>query len=100
MTELVMTQLQLPDEAMSLAIQQLQTLAGVARGLTRTNDSLLIFDESPDMQREMEQMKQARQEPRVIRLRDAILDGIRQCIDLWSTDAGVSNVGSLWCQAV
>ena len=60
--------LQLPDDARALAIQQLQTLAGVTRGLTRTNDSLLIFDDSPDIQKELERMKVARQDPRVVQI--------------------------------
>jgi hypothetical protein len=85
---------QLPDEAKALAVQQLQTLAAVARGLTRTNESLLIFDDSPDIQKELEQMERAREDPRVIRIREAILDSIRRCVELWSTDAGVSNVWS------
>ena len=73
-------------------MQQLQTIAGVARGLTRTNESLLIFDDSPDIQKELEQMKHARQDQRVVRIREAILDGIRRTVNLWSTDATVGNV--------
>ena len=87
--------LQLSDEARAVAVQQLQTIAGVARGLTRTNDSLLIFDDSPDTQKEFERMKSARDDPRVVRLRETILDGIRRSVDLWSTDASVCNVRSL-----
>lgn len=84
--------IKLPDEARAVVVQQLQTIAGVARGLTRTNDSLLIFDDSPNVQKESEQMKGARQDPRAARLRDAILDCIRKSVELWSTDATVSNV--------
>ena len=75
-----------------MAVQQLQTIAGVARGLTRTNDSLLIFDDSPDIQRELKEMKAAREDQRVVRLREAILDGVRRTVELWSTDATVGNV--------
>ncbi|KAI0791113.1 ARM repeat-containing protein [Abortiporus biennis] len=81
----------LPDEARCIAVQQLLTIAGVARGLTRVNDTLLIFDDSPENQTEYQQMKQAREDPRVVRLRDAILNGIRRTIDLWSTDASISD---------
>lgn len=83
---------QIPDEARAIAIQQLQTIAGVARGLTRTNDSLLIFDEAPEVQQETERMRRAREDPRMIRLRDGILDGIRRTVELWSIDASISNV--------
>ncbi|GJE98643.1 hypothetical protein PsYK624_148780 [Phanerochaete sordida] len=81
----------LPDEARMVAIQQLQTITGVARGLTRANDALLIFDDSPDVVKETERMKRAREDPRIVRIRDAILDCIRQCVHLWSTDASVEN---------
>ncbi len=84
--------MQLPEETRALVVQQLQTIAGVARGLTRTNDSLLIFDDSPDMKQETERMRRARQDPRVVRLRDAILDATRRTVDLWCTDASVSDV--------
>ncbi|KIP05962.1 hypothetical protein PHLGIDRAFT_36173 [Phlebiopsis gigantea 11061_1 CR5-6] len=88
------------DEVRAVAVQQFQTIAGVARGLTRTNDSLLIFDDSPDTQKELERMKTARDDPRVVRLRDTILDGIRRSIDLWSTDASIGNALSELYKAI
>ncbi|KAI0799725.1 ARM repeat-containing protein [Irpex lacteus] len=81
---------ELPDEARTLVYQQLQIITGVARGLTRTNDSLLIFDDSPDVKQETEHMKRARDDPRTIQLRESILDAIRKTVDLWSTDATIS----------
>lgn len=84
--------MQHPDDARAAVVQQLQTIAGVARGLTRTSESLLIFDDSPDIQQELESMKRAREDQRAVQLRAAIFDGIRRSIDLWSTDASVSNV--------
>ena len=39
---------QLPDEIRVVITSQLQTLSGVAKGLTRTQDSLLILDESSE----------------------------------------------------
>lgn len=83
---------QLPDEARAVAIQQLETIAGVAKGLTHTTDSLLIFDDSPPVQEMHRQIKQARDDPRSVELRKAILDAVRRTIELWSTDASVSDV--------
>ncbi|KAI0651047.1 ARM repeat-containing protein [Trametes meyenii] len=80
---------QLPEEARTMAVQLLQTLTGVARGLTRINDSLLALDDSPEVQAAMEEMSRAREDPRVLKLRDAILSAIRGSVELWSTDAGV-----------
>ncbi|KAI0341153.1 ARM repeat-containing protein [Trametopsis cervina] len=81
---------QLPDEARALAYQQLQIITGVARGLTRTNDSLLVFDDSSDVREESERMKRARADPRTVQLRESILDTIRKTVELWSTDATIS----------
>jgi hypothetical protein len=39
---------QLPDEIRVVITSQLQTLSGVAKGLTRMQDSLLILDESSE----------------------------------------------------
>ncbi|KAI0076848.1 ARM repeat-containing protein [Panus rudis PR-1116 ss-1] len=89
--EALQSSAQLPEEARAVAIQQLMTITGVARGLTRTVDSLLIFDESPEVQAEAQRMQQARNDPRVVRLREAILDAICRTVDLWSTDASISS---------
>ena len=75
-----------------MAYQQLQIITGVARGLTRTNESLLIFDDSPDVKREAEAMSHARDDPRVVQLREGILDAVSKTVDLWSTDATIGNV--------
>ncbi|CCM04086.1 uncharacterized protein FIBRA_06245 [Fibroporia radiculosa] len=83
------TSQELPDEARIIALQQLETISGVARGLTRSTDSLLIFDDAPEVQEEARQMRLAREDPRMVKLRDAILDGIRRIVGLWSTDASV-----------
>lgn len=88
---------QLPEEARALAVQQLQTIAGVARGLTEMNDTLLL-EESSDTKDGAEQMRRAREDPRVIQLRDGILDTVRRSAELWCTDATVSDVRLLRSQ--
>ncbi|KAI8996297.1 ARM repeat-containing protein [Trametes punicea] len=82
---------QLPEEARTLAVQQLETLTGVARGLTRVTDSLLALDDSPEVQAALEEMNRAREDPRIVKLREAILSAIRGSVELWSTDASVSD---------
>lgn len=74
-------------------MQQILVLSGVNRGLTRTAESILGIDATSEEQVAAEQMKRARDDPRVIRLREAILDAIRRSIELWSTDASISSVG-------
>ncbi|EMD34979.1 hypothetical protein CERSUDRAFT_116506 [Gelatoporia subvermispora B] len=91
---------QLPEEARVVVIQQLETIAGVARGLTRTTDSLLVLDDLPEVQHGSEPMKEARNDSRVVALRDAILRGIRTVIELWSTDALVSDALSELIKAI
>ncbi|KAI0743038.1 ARM repeat-containing protein [Daedaleopsis nitida] len=82
---------QLPEEARAMAVHQLETLTGVARGLTRVTDSLLALDDSPDVQAAIEEMNRARQDARVVKLREAISSGVRSTVELWSTDATISD---------
>ncbi|KAH9942102.1 ARM repeat-containing protein, partial [Amylocystis lapponica] len=81
----------LPDEARAMAIQQLETITGVAKGLTRITESLLIFDDSPAVKQEVQQMNNARGDPRMLKLRENIINAVRNVVELWSTDATVSD---------
>ena len=78
------------EEARALAIQQLQILSGVAKGLTRTSDPT-GFENSP-VAEELEHMQRARDDIRVARLREDMLRAIQGAVELWSTDAEVSEV--------
>lgn len=75
-----------------MAIVQLQTLSGVAKGLTRTADSLLIIDETPAERAEAERLRRARDEYRMVKLRESLFTAVRSAFELWSTDASVSDV--------
>ncbi|KAI0290272.1 armadillo-type protein [Multifurca ochricompacta] len=79
---------QLPGEARSLAIQQLQTLSGVAKGLTCTSD-VTDLESSPATE-EIKRMERARDDIRMVRLREDMLRAIQGTVELWSTDAGIS----------
>ena len=78
----------MPDESRTLAIVQLQTLSGVAKGLTRAND---VFDLDDDGE-EDPHIVRVRQDDRMVRLREQMLQAIRAIINIWSSDAGVSEV--------
>ncbi|KAI0056845.1 hypothetical protein BV25DRAFT_1995352 [Artomyces pyxidatus] len=80
---------QLPEDARVIAIQQLQTLSGVAKGLTRATD-IAGLDDAPAIE-EAERMQRAREDGRMVRLREDMLGAIRASVELWSTDAGVSD---------
>ncbi|VDB95428.1 unnamed protein product [Peniophora sp. CBMAI 1063] len=77
----------MPDDSRTLTIAQLQTLSGVAKGLTRAND---VFDLDDDGE-EDPHITRARQDDRMVRLREKMLAAIRAIIEVWSTDAGVSD---------
>ena len=72
-----------------IAIQQLQTLTSVAKGLTRNGNPILTDDANPEVE---EQMQRARDDPRALRLRDDMMNANRAAVELWSSDAGVSDV--------
>jgi hypothetical protein len=79
-----------------LAIQQLETLSGVAKGLTRSTDGLLIFfEENAETQIKLDDMARAREDVRMAKLRDAMFVAIRGVVERWSTDAEVSHVGPI-----
>lgn len=75
-----------------MCILQLEILSGVARGLTRTTDALLTFDESPDSLAEAQRIKTAREDLRMVKLRGRMFDAIRACVEVWSADVSVGHV--------
>lgn len=80
-----------------VVIQQIQTLVGCARGLTRTSDVFASFDESPLVQEDTEKVLRAREDPRMVRLRAAIVQGIEGAMALLSDDVTTADVRSLRC---
>jgi hypothetical protein len=53
------------------------------------------LDYSPELNEEEIKMNEARDDPRMTSLREEILNAIRGSLELWSTDALVSDVSSL-----
>ena len=85
-----------PDEARTMVILQLEILAAISKGLTRTTEGLYgDDDEDPAMQAEIEQIKTAREEPRMQRIRDDTFSSIRSIVNIWSVDAEISHVRAL-----
>ncbi|KAG6853078.1 hypothetical protein C0991_007008 [Blastosporella zonata] len=81
----------LPEEALVIIINQLETLSGVAKGLTRSSDGLVILGErDSETQTQVEAMERAREDPRAVNLRRYISETLDGVVRLWSTDAGIS----------
>ncbi|KAA1477613.1 ARM repeat-containing protein [Dentipellis sp. KUC8613] len=80
---------QLPEEARALAIHQLQTLTGVAKGLTRSTDAFVV-DEDVAVE-ETKRMETAREDARMVRVRMELLRAVQATVELWSTDALISD---------
>lgn len=95
-TELPLTLSQLPDETRIMVILQLQTLTGVAKGLTWINESILDFEDTPETKARFEDTQNASADPRIVRVREVMLDGIRRTVELWSSDAGVADVSVIF----
>ena len=83
---------QLPDEIRVVITSQLQTLSGVAKGLTRTQDSLLILDESSEDRAEAERLQRSHDDYRMVKVREDLFTTVSHTVMLCSTDAGVSDV--------
>ncbi|KIJ41891.1 hypothetical protein M422DRAFT_68108 [Sphaerobolus stellatus SS14] len=84
---------QLPEDARNLCLQELQALTGCARGLTSSSDPLLSFSEDAE-EVQMRIMEQARQDPRVVKLRDDMFVALSQAMQLWSTDMELADAFS------
>ena len=83
---------QLPDEIRVVITSQLQTLSGATKGLTRAQDLLLIVDELSEYRTEAERLPRARDNYRMVKVREDLFTTVRHTTKLWSTDAGVSDV--------
>ncbi|KAG6875593.1 hypothetical protein C0992_003155, partial [Termitomyces sp. T32_za158] len=82
----------LPDESRTIIILELETLSGLAKGLTRTTDGLVILGErDSESDASLETMQRAKEEPRVVNLRKNISDTLEAVVNIWSTDAGISS---------
>ncbi|KAF8962197.1 armadillo-type protein [Flammula alnicola] len=83
----------LPDEARTSIILHLETLSGVAKGLTRTVEGMNVLEDESDLdaQSEAETLKLARADPRATKLRENIFTAIRGVVEVWSMDAAVSH---------
>jgi hypothetical protein len=75
-----------------VAVIQLQTLSGIAKGLTRVTDLTASLDMSPEDKAQFERMQNAYEDIRMIKLREVMFGAIRNTVDLWSIDAGISDV--------
>lgn len=73
-------------------MQQLQALTGVAKGLTRTSDTLFAYEDEEEINAALEAIENARDDPRMVNIQDAILEGIRAVTLQWSTDATTADV--------
>ncbi|KAF8511488.1 ARM repeat-containing protein [Hysterangium stoloniferum] len=78
---------QLPEDARNLCIQQLHALTGCARGLTSASEPLFVLEEESEGQPELAEMNAARDDPRVIKLRQDIIVDLERVMQLWSTDS-------------
>ncbi|KAJ7915368.1 hypothetical protein B0H13DRAFT_2324463 [Mycena leptocephala] len=88
-----------PEAARLAAILQLEVLAGVAKGLTRTADPM-AFDEEDGGGAEADAVRAAREDPRTGALRAALFDAIAQVAELWSADAEVGQALSELFKAI
>ncbi|KAF9529893.1 armadillo-type protein [Crepidotus variabilis] len=91
-----------PDDARTATIFHLETLAGVAKGLTRTVEGMTLLEDETDplYQAEAEKIKEAREDPRAIALRNNIFSIVKAIAELWSQDASISQALSDLIKAI
>ncbi|KIL55722.1 hypothetical protein M378DRAFT_173401 [Amanita muscaria Koide BX008] len=60
LTSALQSSVALPDQARSMAVLHLETLSGVAKGLTRVNEDVFGTDDDPVVKEELEKIQNAR----------------------------------------
>ncbi|TFK99936.1 ARM repeat-containing protein [Pterulicium gracile] len=103
MHEAMLSSSTLPEEARSLIIVQLDTLTGVAKGLTRNQDPMqgLEDEEVPESEpAEGKELREAREDSRIVHIRERMLGFLRQSVELWSAHADVSKALSDFFKAI
>ncbi|KAF9269125.1 ARM repeat-containing protein [Marasmius fiardii PR-910] len=81
-----------PLEAREQIVLQLETLSGIAKGLTDSSSGDTLLDDDPELDVPREVLKAAREDERTVRLRQNILDAIRACVEIFGHDAGIAQV--------
>ncbi|GJJ09063.1 hypothetical protein Clacol_003285 [Clathrus columnatus] len=82
----------LPEDARELCIQQIKALTGCARGLTSASESFFVLEETEADQAQLAaKMNAAREDPRMVRLRQDLLVGLGRAMQLWSVDVEVAD---------
>lgn len=85
---------QLPEEARALAIQQLQSLTAIAKGLSPSDDFEADLDDAEEDPRRAS-TTQARNDMRMVHLRQRLLEAINEVARGWGTDVEVAAVRDL-----
>jgi len=75
---------QLPNEIRVVITSQLQTLSGATKGLTRAQDLLLIVDELSEYRAEAERLPRARDNYRMVKVREDLFTIVSHTATLWS----------------
>ncbi|KAJ3980905.1 armadillo-type protein [Lentinula detonsa] len=79
--EVLQSQNMAPTEARDICVVQLETLAGLAKGLTRMlNFTDGHVNQDPEDDKEFQSLQTARQDPRMVQLRETILNAVRGCV--------------------
>ncbi|KAL0062877.1 hypothetical protein AAF712_010197 [Marasmius tenuissimus] len=88
--EILRSPTSLPQEAREAIVLQLETLSGIAKGLTSSTAGDLLLEDEPEVDLAFEALKSAREDQRATRLRQNILDAVRTCVELFGHDAGTA----------
>ncbi|KAG8926042.1 hypothetical protein FRC01_009412 [Tulasnella sp. 417] len=89
-----------PEEARTSTVAQLHALSGCAKGLTNNTDPLLEFSTADEDMESVRLMDQARQDPRMVELRNKIIQVLTLAMSIWSADAEVGDAVSDLIKAI
>jgi hypothetical protein len=93
-----------PAESRDLALAQILSLTAIAKGLAPADDFFLSLDSDDglgesngqngesDEERKIREGRMAREEPRLVEMRERLMECVGRMIEVWSEDAEVAGV--------
>ncbi|KAG8960312.1 hypothetical protein FRC00_000674 [Tulasnella sp. 408] len=88
------------EEARTSTVAQLHALSGCAKGLTNNTDPLMEFSTADEDLESVRLMEQARRDPRMMELRNKIIQVLTLAMSIWSADAEVGDAVSDLIKAI
>jgi hypothetical protein len=91
---LIASNIQAPEAARTIAMQQMETLTACANGLTPSEEDMFDLDPEDTVSTSLA-LELSRQHADVAKLRGGILQAVSRVIEIWGADVEVASVSAI-----